>query len=1074
MRVERGTDIVWAGAKQAQSRLWLARAVTSAAVAIGGMAAAWLCALLLGSLNLAGWWGIGAWLLLAAGLVVAFRSWQALRIPRPAGALLASGRDIAAQERFLTGMKLAPVAGVSDELTQLAHRHFTSAGFTLTLPLQFKHLLNQIVPASIFLLTLAVVVSLALPPLIPGAVNALLLHTEQEIPIFYAIEVIPGDAEVLQGGELEVVVRITPNLAPGQVPRLVWGEESLSHGAPMLRSEDHFTATIPSITQPLKYQVKIATRESPEFKVEVLAKPLIKSRVLSVQLPGYLGGGRLTYPEGQADIAAPRGSIVTISVATIPPALSASIQLDNAKASEFPMSTESGLWQGSINLDGETAYRIVWSADGKLYAEDEFHHLSIEQDAPPIVWAVEPGHDVVINSEQVIRLAGAARDDHQVQSLGLILLHPLTGEAVRITLAGGSSQITGSYDWDVAQADLLPGEYLEYYFEAYDNDTVSGPKRAITQTYRIRMPELNEIVENATREVQTQAVSMEQLKAKSEELQKQLDAASKMSREATSPQAQNAGTREAKELAAQQQQLMQQLDKTTTAMKKNLGKMSENQYLSPELAEKLAEVRRLTQELMSPEMKDTLDKLRKQLESLDPEKVQQALEQMKNFSEQISQDLDRTLELLKQVQIEQKLEELVRRAQQAAVEQGELKRESEALKQPDSKLAGEQRDLGKDLEKLLQDVGDTSQDLAKDDQNTSDMLNRSQENARQNQIPEHMSQSALGMEAGQQQQASAESSEAQQGMEQFANELASAAEARRMAQRNQTLNTLNQALQELLSASSEQSSIAQNPDSEDTSGEDAISKGLDKTAAKLAEAAKKSFMVNPGMAKTAREISRDAQTVGKGAGSTQGEGRGLSPESLLARINGLAMAVLDSKASVLGSRSATGYSEMLEGLKQLAGQQEKLGQQMGAQGQPMPDLFGMAAQQMGIRQGMEQLAQRYQSMEEATGNLGDIAAQMKDLEQQMRSGGDAAKIRAQQQAIYEKLMQTERSIRTKGLSKRRKAEAAKFYPSAAPAGLPSGIESPQRYTGELPGEAETMPASYLEWVKGYYQKLRSK
>lgn len=1074
MGIERGTDIVWVKAQKAQRHLWLVRAVTCASVAIAGIAAMWLCALAMAGLNLAGWWGVGAWSLLVFGLANALRLWQALQIPRPAGALLASGRDIAAQERFLTGMRLAPVAGVSDELTQLAYKHFTSSGFTLTLPPLFRRRMQQMVPVALLLLTIAVTLSLAVPPLIPGALNALLLHTEQENPINYGIEVTPGNTEVLQGGDLEITARITPIPAPGQVPRLVWGEESFSRGVPMVRSEDHFSANITSINQPLKYQVKIDQSASPEYKVDVLAKPLIKSRLLSVQLPGYLGGGRLNYPEGQADLAAPLGSRVTISVSTIPPALSASIQLDNAKVSEFPMSAEQDYWQGMINLDGEIAYRIVWNADGKAYREDEYHHLSIEQDAPPVVWAVEPGHDMVINSQQVIRLAAAARDDHQVQSLGLIMLHPLTGESVRIPLAGGLPQTSSSYDWDVAQADLLPGEYLEYYFEAYDNDTVSGPKRAITQTYRIRMPELNEIVENATREVQTQAVSMEQLKAKSEELQKQLESVSRLSKKATSPQAQNAGTREAKELLAQQQALMQQLDKTTTAMKKNLDKMSENQYLSPELAEKLAEVRRLTQELMTPEMKETLDKLRKQLESLDPEKVREALVQMKNFSEQISQDLDRTLELLKQVQIEQKLEELVRRAQQAAVKEGELKRASEALKAPDPKLAGEQRDVGKDLEKILDDVNTTSQDLAKDDQNTSDMLSRSQQNARDNQIPEHISQSARGMEAGQRQQASAESSEAQQRMEQLANELTSAAEARRLAQRNETLKTLNQALQELLSASSEQSSIAQNPDSENTSGEDAISKGLGRTAEKLAQASKKSFMVNPGMAKTAREISRDAQTVDKGAGSTPGEGKGIAPESLLARINGLAMEVLDSKASVLGSRSATGYSEMLEGLKQLAGQQEKLGQQMGAQGQPMPDLLGLAAQQMGIRQGMAELAQRYQSMEEATGNLGDIAAQMKDLEQQMRSGGDAARIRNQQQAIYEKLMHAERSIRTKGLSKRRKAEAAKFYPSAAPPQLPSGIESPQRYTGELPGEAETMPASYLEWVKGYYQKLRSR
>jgi hypothetical protein len=56
-------------------------------------------------------------------------------------------------------------------------------------------------------------------------------------------------------------------------------------------------------------------------------------------------------------------------------------------------------------------------------------------------------------------------------------------------------QITQPYYYflDASRFELLPGDKIEYYFEVWDNDGVTGSKSAKTQTMLFKAPTIDEM-----------------------------------------------------------------------------------------------------------------------------------------------------------------------------------------------------------------------------------------------------------------------------------------------------------------------------------------------------------------------------------------------------------------------------------------------------------------------------------------------------------------------------------------------------------------------------------------------------
>ena len=87
------------------------------------------------------------------------------------------------------------------------------------------------------------------------------------------------------------------------------------------------------------------------------------------------------------------------------------------------------------------------------------------------------------------------------------------GEIQRKTLPVDKTKttLTVPYVWDVSDLGLFPEEVMSYYVELFDNDTVSGPKRVVSQTFTLRFPSISEIYDQLDSTQDQQVADLEDM-----------------------------------------------------------------------------------------------------------------------------------------------------------------------------------------------------------------------------------------------------------------------------------------------------------------------------------------------------------------------------------------------------------------------------------------------------------------------------------------------------------------------------------------------------------------------------------
>lgn len=76
--------------------------------------------------------------------------------------------------------------------------------------------------------------------------------------------------------------------------------------------------------------------------------------------------------------------------------------------------------------------------------------------------------------------------------------------------------------WDASTLGVTPGDQLEYYFEVWDNDGVSGPKSARSQTQIFKAPTLKELAENTEKTNENVKKDLQESLKQAQKIQKQI------------------------------------------------------------------------------------------------------------------------------------------------------------------------------------------------------------------------------------------------------------------------------------------------------------------------------------------------------------------------------------------------------------------------------------------------------------------------------------------------------------------------------------------------------------------------
>ncbi|HQV00078.1 MAG TPA: hypothetical protein PLO59_02905, partial [Bacteroidia bacterium] len=392
-----------------------------------------------------------------------------------------------------------------------------------------------------------------------------------------------------------------------------------------------------------------------------------------------------------------------------------------------------------------TAYTIMPSNNYMLSKDSMHYTVSVTPDAYPTI-TVHEQRDSILTKQ--IYFKGDINDDYGFSRLALAyrfiesgndsIKHNTAINYQNIVVPKGMASHTFFYYLNVDDIKMGMGDAIEYYFEVWDNDGVNGAKSSKSFAQIIKAPtaaQLDAEKENANKALKQE---MKEQIADAKKLQKETaDALKKLTEKKTLDYDDK---KKLENLLKQQKELQQKMESLKQQNENNQQKQNEfNKTDNERILEKQQQLQEMFEKTLSDEMKEKIKMMEQMLQELDKDKMKQMLDQMKFDAKDLEKELDRNLALFKQLELEQKMDDAVRKLNDLAKEQEQLAQKAEDKNSNANDINKQQDELNKkfdDIQKELKDAEqknaelDNPMDLPKTDAEQKDVETQ-QQNAQQ-------------------------------------------------------------------------------------------------------------------------------------------------------------------------------------------------------------------------------------------------------------------------------------------------------------------------------------------------------
>lgn len=504
----------------------------------------------------------------------------------------------------------------------------------------------------------------------------------------------------------------------------------------------NFTYTFKNVQRDVDFKLYADGYFSESYTLKALPNPVLTNFQILLDYPGYTGL--------KDEVVSNTGDL------NIPAGTKATWEFNTQNTSSLMMSfsdttfsvTESG--KGTFKYDrrfkSDNSYKVSTSNDFIKNNEQVEYSVRVKPDAYPLIGVKEQADSMLISR---LYFKGETEDDYGFTSLKFIIQQRTDNESrelVNQAVPFNNNELRSMFFWayDFSVLELIPGDELEYWFEVRDNDGIQGPKVSRTQKQFFKVPTLKELAQQ--REEDNQEIKTD-LKETLEDAKKLNEDIKELNDKLLEKK--EIGWQEKKkiqDLLKQQQELSNKIEQIKQENKANNSKNEEFKKSNENILEKQKQLEKLLEELLSEEMKEKLKELEKLLEKMDKNSMKDKLDEMQMDTKDLEKELDRSLELFKQLEFEEKLNETIEKLDKLQEKQEELSKKSEDKKEDSKKLKEEQDQLNKDFEDLRKDLDDLEkknedlensqemhdtdemeQDIQNDMEESSDQLDKSKE-----------------------------------------------------------------------------------------------------------------------------------------------------------------------------------------------------------------------------------------------------------------------------------------------------------------------------------------------------------
>ncbi len=961
----------------------------------------------------------------------------------------------------------------------------------------------------VFALTMIVTLSF-LPEFMASARHWIHPRTSFDPPHPFRIMNLTGDIYMM-GGDSTSMTFAVEGEAPDSLLlefKSVEEKEYVRLGAD---EEGHFNYNTGEVFQNLEYRAVVRAERfwerwkeisSPSHSIAVIDRPTIENFSVTVTPPEYAGLEKTVQEGNVAEIRGLVGSTVDVALtsdADIARGYLNTFTREEGERSTVNLSVRRNRATGQLTIDDELFFTSHIFDDRNIGNLDpiEYKILPIP-DAFPSIEVLMPSDMTELGSDFSIPVQLHIQDDFGFSNLQIVyeMEHPeYVGSTNRVsvraipTISHESTSQDVFYVWDLSSLDLMPEDEVQFHFELYDNDQISGPKKSLSREFTARFPSLadlfarteegEEMLEEDLSEILN---DLDEINASIEEMELKL-----LKTEELEWEDRQAVQKSVDEVKSK----LEEVKSLQDAINDIMEQAEKHDLFSSDLMDKFSDLNELLQDVITPEMMESMARLQDSMSEMTADQLMKALKDFQQNTEAMELQLDRFIEIFRRIRAEQKLDELTVRLKNITEHQQELSDEmsAEIGSENSGRLLSQQERNSEEFQRIEELMEETAEAMAPYAQMPSGELDMLAQSSAVEQVSSEMSQSERALRRDNLSGATGPAASAAEGLETLEQEVASVAEEFRRETAGAMAERFEKILRNTLFISKEQEQLrletADLPRNSPRLGlmasrQQMLRDQLSQLISILMSLSRETFAVTPelgkaiGSATAGMNESLTKLEERRGAESARQQG-----ETVKA-LNEAAVATLSAMEQIRQSGSASGFEQFLERMRQMAQSQEgvntqtfqlALGQMAAvSQEQLMRRLQNEQAQ---LKKSLDELMREMRGSREGGDRLGGISEEMEQVLRDFERRQVTRRTVERQQRILTRMLDAQKSLRQQDMSEKRRAITAGDIEYAGPDGLPVDLGQRRNLAIEALNRAlkAGYPRDYQEMIRRYFNSL---
>jgi len=601
------------------------------------------------------------------------------------------------------------LAGIEQKVTELKSVPFHSA---INFTVNKRYLKYLMIPAIILIGML-----ISVPKVITEPSKRLVNYTEDFVkPLPYTITVENEDLTAIENEDFVLSVKLSGE----EIPDKVYLNSDNILKKLNKKSPVHFEYRFTNLKKNVLFNLQTADFQMNEMTLTVLPKPMILDFSIELDYPAYTAKKDETvYNIG--DVVFPEGTNVSWNFRT---RNSKNIQFLSEDSSFYIDNTSNERFQYKLKPQKSTPYAIVASNQFISNHDTLFYSLNLIPDQFPVIVS-QDYQDSVFKTR--LYFTGVVKDDYGLSMLTFNVDYKNEHLVDTIPLLRSLTSQQFMHYYEVPVQLVKPGEQISYFFEVWDNDAVNGRKSSRTQMNTLTLPSQEQIEKETEDSNENIKEELTEAIDETKKIQEEIDKLNKklVSQEELSWQ----DKEQIKDLINQHKELENRIDKIIEENKEKSLKENQFKQQDEELVRKQQKLNELIEKLKeNDEIRELLEELEKLMEEASKEQVKEMLDEMEMSNEEMEKMLDQNLELFKQFEFEQKLDETINKLEDLAKDQNELSEKTESKEINEEKSLAEQEKIDEEFDQIQDDLEKLDEmNEALEDSNNFDKMEEKQE-----------------------------------------------------------------------------------------------------------------------------------------------------------------------------------------------------------------------------------------------------------------------------------------------------------------------------------------------------------